>query len=117
MMISDEVMVGFGRTGRWSSTIDHWGVVPDLVTFAKGVNSGYVPLGGVLISDEIVVTFADRPYPGGLTYSGHPLGCAVAVESISVFEDDDIRGSRSGAGRAGDPAAARRARRSPPEHR
>ncbi len=91
MMISDEVMVGFGRTGRWFA-IDHWDVVPDLVTFAKGVNSGYVPLGGVLIRDEIAATFADRPYPGGLTYSGHPLGCAVAVESIKVFEDDDIPG-------------------------
>ncbi len=91
LMISDEVMVGFGRTGRWFA-IDHWDVVPDLVTFAKGVNSGYVPLGGVLISDEIAATFADRPYPGGLTYSGHPLGCAVAVESIKVFEDDDIPG-------------------------
>ena len=89
LMISDEVMVGFGRTGAWFA-IDHWDVVPDLVTFAKGVNSGYVPLGGVLIHDDVAASFGDRPYPGGLTYSGHPLGCAVAVESIKVFEEEDI---------------------------
>lgn len=91
VMISDEVMVGFGRVGEWFA-VDRWGVVPDLVCFAKGVNSGYVPLGGVLISDEIAATFAHRSYPGGLTYSGHPLACAVAVESIRVFEEEDIPG-------------------------
>lgn len=89
VMICDEVMVGFGRTGSWFA-VDHWGVEPDLITFAKGVNSGYVPLGGVLISDEIAATFDDRPFPGGLTYSGHPLACAVALESIRVFEEDGI---------------------------
>ena len=89
VMICDEVMVGFGRTGTWFA-VDHWGIEPDLITFAKGVNSGYVPLGGVLISDEIAATFDDRPYPGGLTYSGHPLGCAVALASMEVFEQDDI---------------------------
>lgn len=89
VMICDEVMVGFGRTGSWFA-VDHWGVEPDLITFAKGVNSGYVPLGGVLISDEIAATFAERPFPGGLTYSGHPLACAVALESIRVFEQDGI---------------------------
>jgi taurine--2-oxoglutarate transaminase len=62
------------------------------VCFAKGVNSGYVPLGGVLMSPAIADTFGDRVYPGGLTYSGHPLACAVAVESIAVFEDEDILG-------------------------
>jgi taurine---2-oxoglutarate transaminase len=91
VMVCDEVMVGFGRVGEWFA-VDRWGVVPDLVTFAKGVNSGYVPLGGVLIRDEIAATFSDRPYPGGLTYSGHPLACAVAVESIRVFEEDDVLG-------------------------
>lgn len=89
VMICDEVMVGFGRTGSWFA-VDHWGVEPDLITFAKGVNSGYVPLGGVIISDEIAETFAQRPFPGGLTYSGHPLACAVALESIRVFEEDRI---------------------------
>jgi taurine--2-oxoglutarate transaminase len=89
MMISDEVMVGFGRLGEWFG-VDHWGVIPDLITFAKGVNSGYVPLGGVIISEEVADDFARRPYPGGLTYSGHPLACAAAVESISIFTDDDL---------------------------
>ncbi|UDY35357.1 aspartate aminotransferase family protein [Dermatobacter hominis] len=91
LLIADEVMVGFGRVGEWFA-VDRWGVVPDLLTFAKGVNSGYVPLGGVLISDAVAATFAERPYPGGLTYSGHPLACATAVESISIFTDDDIVG-------------------------
>lgn len=91
MMIADEVMVGFGRIGEWFA-VDHWGVAPDLLCFAKGVNSGYIPLGGVLMTGAIADTFKDRPYPGGLTYSGHPLACAVAVESIRTFEDDDIVG-------------------------
>jgi taurine--2-oxoglutarate transaminase len=87
--VADEVMVGFGRLGEWFG-VDHWGVEPDLICFAKGVNSGYVPLGGVVISDRIAQTFADVPYPGGLTYSGHPLACAAAVESIRIFEDEGI---------------------------
>lgn len=91
LMISDEVMVGFGRLGEWFG-VDHWGVVPDLITFAKGVNSGYVPLGGVIISEEVAAGFAQDPYPGGLTYSGHPLACAAAVESINIFTDDDLVG-------------------------
>jgi taurine---2-oxoglutarate transaminase len=89
MMIADEVMAGFGRCGEWFA-IDHWGVEPDLIAFAKGVNSGYVPIGGVLISDAIAETFARRPYPGGLTYSGHPLACASAVASINIFKDEGI---------------------------
>ena len=92
LMIADEVMVGFGRIGEWFA-VDHWGVVPDMITFAKGVNSGYVPLGGVIISDRVAASFAERAYPGGLTYSGHPLACAVAVESLQVFADDDIPGT------------------------
>ena len=89
MMIADEVMAGFGRCGEWFA-IDHWDVVPDLICFAKGVNSGYVPLGGVIISDEISATFKDRVYPGGLTYSGHPLACASAVASINIFKEEGI---------------------------
>ena len=89
VMIADEVMSGFARCGEWFA-VDHWGVTPDLITFAKGVNSGYVPLGGVLISDPIAATFADRAFPGGLTYSGHPLGCAAAVASISIFREEGI---------------------------
>jgi taurine--2-oxoglutarate transaminase len=91
VLIADEVMVGFGRVGEWFA-VDRWDVVPDLITFAKGVNSGYVPLGGVIISEEIAATFAERAFPGGLTYSGHPLACASAVESIHIFEDDDLVG-------------------------
>ena len=89
VMIADEVMAGFGRCGEWFA-LDHWGVAPDLITFAKGVNSGYVPLGGVVISDRIAQTFDQRPYPGGLTYSGHPLACASAVASIEIFKDEGI---------------------------
>ena len=89
VMIADEVMAGFGRCGEWFA-VDYWGVTPDLITFAKGVNSGYVPLGGVLISDAIAATFADRAFPGGLTYSGHPLACAAAVASINIFREEAI---------------------------
>ena len=87
--IADEVMAGFGRTGKWFA-FEHYDVVPDLITFAKGVNSGYVPLGGVIISDPIVATFATRVYPGGLTYSGHPLACASAVATINAMADEGI---------------------------
>ena len=89
VMIADEVMAGFGRCGEWFA-VDRWGVAPDLITFAKGVNSGYVPLGGVVISDRIAASFQDRPYPGGLTYSGHPLACASAVASIGIFREEGI---------------------------
>lgn len=87
--IADEVMSGFARCGEWFA-VDHWGVTPDLITFAKGVNSGYVPLGGVIISEDIAGTFAQRPYPGGLTYSGHALACASAVASMTIFRDEGI---------------------------
>jgi taurine--2-oxoglutarate transaminase len=89
LLVADEVMAGFGRAGEWFA-VDHWGVTPDLITFAKGVNSGYVPLGGVLISDRVAATFEDRPYPGGLTYSGHPLACASAVASITIMREEGI---------------------------
>jgi taurine--2-oxoglutarate transaminase len=87
--IADEVMAGFGRTGKWFA-IDNYGARPDLITFAKGVNSGYVPLGGVIISDEIANTFADKAFPGGLTYSGHPLACAAAVATITAMAEEGI---------------------------
>jgi taurine--2-oxoglutarate transaminase len=89
LLIADEVMTGFGRCGEWFA-VDHWDVEPDLITFAKGVNSGYVPLGGVIISDRVADTFAERAYPGGLTYSGHPLACASAVASINIFKEEGI---------------------------
>lgn len=86
--IADEVMVGFGRTGAWFG-VDHDGVAPDLMAFAKGVNSGYVPLGGVLVGDAIYEFFTTRPYPAGLTYSGHPLACAAAVGAISAMHEEN----------------------------
>jgi taurine--2-oxoglutarate transaminase len=89
MLICDEVMSGFGRCGEWFA-VDRWAVVPDLITFAKGVNSGYVPLGGVIISDAVYETFARRVYPGGLTYSGHPLACAAAVATIETMQDEGV---------------------------
>jgi taurine--2-oxoglutarate transaminase len=89
VLIADEVMAGFGRCGEWFA-VDRWGVTPDLITFAKGVNSGYVPLGGVIISEPIADTFAERAFPGGLTYSGHPLACASAVASIQIFKEEGI---------------------------
>ncbi|MEU0556383.1 aspartate aminotransferase family protein [Dactylosporangium sp. NPDC006015] len=89
LLICDEVMSGFGRCGEWFA-VDRWGVVPDLITFAKGVNSGYVPLGGVVLGDKVYDTFAERPFPGGLTYSGHPLACAAAVATIEVMRDERI---------------------------
>jgi taurine--2-oxoglutarate transaminase len=89
LLILDEVMVGFGRTGAWFAA-DHWDVAPDLLTFAKGVNSGYVPLGGVVMTEAVADTFAERAYQGGLTYSGHPLACAAAVGAIRAMEDDGV---------------------------
>ena len=89
VMICDEVMAGFGRCGEWFA-VDHWGVTPDLICFAKGVNSGYLPLGGVVISRPIADVFRDRPYPGGLTYSGHVLACASAVASINIFKEEGV---------------------------
>jgi taurine---2-oxoglutarate transaminase len=87
VFIADEVLVGFGRTGAWFG-VDHDGVAPDLLVFAKGVNSGYVPLGGVLVGDPIYETFTNRPYPAGMTYSGHPLACAAAVGAINAMHDE-----------------------------
>ena len=89
MMICDEVMAGFGRCGEWFA-FQKWGVQPDLVCFAKGVNSGYIPIGGVVISRKVSDTFRDKVYPGGLTYSGHPLACASAVASINIFKEEGI---------------------------
>ena len=87
VFIADEVLVGFGRTGAWFG-VDHDGVAPDLLVFAKGVNSGYVPLGGVLVGEPIYETFVQRPYPAGMTYSGHPLACAAAVGAIGAMHEE-----------------------------
>jgi taurine--2-oxoglutarate transaminase len=87
--IADEVMAGFGRAGTWFA-FQNWTATPDLIAFAKGVNSGYVPVGGVMISDAIAATFDDRVFPGGLTYSGHPLAAASIVASIDAMKEEGI---------------------------
>ncbi len=89
LLICDEVMAGFGRCGQWFA-FHEWNVRPDLACFAKGVNSGYLPLGGVVIGRHVADTFRDRAFPGGLTYSGHPLACASAVASINIFREEGI---------------------------
>lgn len=95
LLIADEVMCGFGRTGEWFAFQGDFGdgresVVPDLICFAKGVNSGYVPVGGVVISAAIAGEFADRVFPGGLTYSGHPLAAASIVAAIDAMTEEKI---------------------------
>jgi taurine--2-oxoglutarate transaminase len=89
LWIADEVMAGFGRTGKWFA-YQHSQANPDLIVFAKGVTSGYLPLGGVVISGKIAATFNDRVFPGGLTYSGHPLACATAVATIDVMKEEKM---------------------------
>jgi taurine--2-oxoglutarate transaminase len=89
LLIADEVMAGFGRTGRWFA-IDHWDVVPDLITMAKGLTASYVPLGAVGMRRGIADAFADRPFYGGLTYNSHPVGCAAALATIAVYEEDGL---------------------------
>jgi taurine---2-oxoglutarate transaminase len=89
LLIADEVMSAFGRTGRWWA-VDHWGVVPDLITMAKGLTSSYVPLGAVGMRREIADVFRDKVFFGGLTYNSHPLGCATALATIGVYEEDGL---------------------------
>jgi taurine--2-oxoglutarate transaminase len=92
LMICDEVMTGFGRTGRWFA-VDHWGVVPDLITLAKGLTSSYVPLGAVGMRPNVASYFDDHVFWGGLTYNSHPLGCAAALATIRAYEEDDMVGN------------------------
>jgi taurine--2-oxoglutarate transaminase len=89
LMVADEVMSGFGRTGEWFA-IDHWKVVPDLMAMAKGLTSAYVPLGAVGMRRQIAEHFKDRVFYGGLTYNSHPLGCATALATLSVYEEEDL---------------------------
>jgi len=91
-MICDEVMSGFGRTGRWFA-VDHWDVVPDLITLAKGLTSSYVPLGAVGMRPHIARYFDDHVFFGGLTYNSHPLGCAAALGTMQAYEEDDMVGN------------------------
>jgi taurine---2-oxoglutarate transaminase len=92
LMIADEVMCGWGRTGEWFA-VDHWGVVPDLLTTAKGLTSSYAPLGAVALSPEVAAQFEDRVFWGGLTYNTHPIGVAAAIAAVKVLEDDDLVGN------------------------
>ncbi|MGS2743278.1 aminotransferase class III-fold pyridoxal phosphate-dependent enzyme [Halomonas sp. LS-001] len=98
MLILDEVMAGFGRTGQWLA-LDHFGVTPDLITFAKGVNSGYVPVGGVMISEHIAQHYDDTVFFGGLTYSGHPLAMASICATLDAMQEEDIVGNAERIGR------------------
>src|SRR6476660_1130472 len=89
LMVCDEVMAGFGRTGEWFA-IDHWKVVPDIITMAKGLTAAYVQLGAVGMRREIADKFNDKVFYGGLTYNSHPLACAAALAAIQVYEDDRL---------------------------
>jgi 4-aminobutyrate aminotransferase and related aminotransferases len=89
LLICDEVMAGFGRTGKWFAC-ENWDVVPDILTVAKGINSGYVPLGAMVISRKLADWVRDVPFAGGLTYSGHPLACASGVASIEAYKEEGI---------------------------
>jgi len=89
LLVADEVMSGFGRTGRWFA-IDHWGVVPDIMTMAKGLTSAYVPLGAVGMRPAVARVFQERAFPSGLTYGSHPLGCTAALATIAVYEDEGL---------------------------
>jgi taurine--2-oxoglutarate transaminase len=88
-MIADEVMSGFGRTGEWFA-VDHWKVVPDLISMAKGLTSSYLPLGAVGMRHHIAQHFQDKVFYGGLTYNSHPMGCAAALATIRVYEEDHL---------------------------
>jgi taurine--2-oxoglutarate transaminase len=89
LMIADEVMSGFGRTGEWFA-VNHWNIVPDLISMAKGLTSSYIPLGAVGMRHHIAQHFQDRVFYGGLTYNSHPMGCATALATIRVYEEDNL---------------------------
>ena len=89
LLICDEVMSGFGRTGEWFA-VNHWNVVPDILTMAKGLTSAYVQLGAVGVRQSIADHFQNKVFYGGLTYNSHPMGCAAALATIQVYEDDKL---------------------------
>ena len=91
LMIADEVMSGFGRTGEWFA-VDHWQVAPDIITLAKGLTSGYAPLGAVGMREEIAHAYDEKVYQGGLTYNGHPLSLAAAIATIEVMQKENLVG-------------------------
>ncbi len=91
LFAADEVITGFGRTGKWFA-LEHWGVAPDMVQFAKAITSGYIPFGGVGVSDEIagVLDRGPGPWMHAYTYSAHPVGCAVALRTLQIIEEEDL---------------------------
>lgn len=89
LLIADEVMSGFGRTGKWFG-MDHAGVIPDMIATAKGITSGYIPFGALIVSDKIAAHYNDKTLMLGLTYSAHPVGCAAALEVLKIYEDDNL---------------------------
>jgi len=89
LMVADEVMTGWGRTGKWFG-VDNWNVVPDIMTIAKGVTQGYVPLGAVVVNEKIASYYDDHMLWCGLTYSGHPLACATGVATVKIYEDENL---------------------------
>ncbi len=97
LLICDEVMAGYGRTGKWFAS-EHWNVEPDILTSAKGINSGYVPLGTMSVSKDLADWLNDYPLPGGLTYAGHPLACASGVAAIRAMEEEDALGNATRVG-------------------
>ncbi len=109
LMVADEVMAGFGRTGKWFA-VDHWDVVPDLMTMAKGLTSSYLPLGAVAMRHHIAEFFDTKMFYGGLTYSSHPVSLAASLATIGVYEEDGLieKSARDGRGAAPPPRGARR---------
>jgi len=97
LMIADEVMSGFGRTGKWFA-VEHWDVFPDMITMAKGLTSAYAPLGAVAMKPEIAAAFNDRPFESGLTYTSHPVSLAAAIANINVMKEDKIIEHAAGMG-------------------
>lgn len=89
LLISDEVMSGFGRTGEWFA-VNNWGVVPDMISTAKGITSGYLPLGAVIVSDRIAAYFEGNTFWSGMTYSSHPMSCAAGLAALQVIEDEGL---------------------------
>ncbi|HSM70212.1 MAG TPA: aminotransferase class III-fold pyridoxal phosphate-dependent enzyme [Anaerolineales bacterium] len=98
VMIADEVMSGFGRTGKWFA-VEHWDVVPDIITMAKGLTSAYAPLGAVAMKPEIAAAFDNTPFEGGLTYTSHPVSLAAAVANINAMREDKIVEQAAGMGK------------------
>src|SRR5512138_523001 len=98
LLISDEVMSGWGRTGKWFA-VDNWGVVPDIITTAKGITSGYIPLGAVIVREKIARYFDDKYLFAGLTYNGHALACAAALATIDAYEEENIFGNAAEVGK------------------